>query len=250
MPQVLKMPIQLLGLKPRHFRYVDKDYFMVKVNNIGIKSARQYWKWLKDFKPAGFPKRPDRTYDESWSVLLNTDNKYLANEKYAVSSKQLIVYWEACNLVQPLELDSRKAYLEAFDNGLIPEGIPRQPDVRYMNFTKVGGWATFLGKKASDKIKAAKNIEPLLILYRNNSQSPNIISVLIYKKGQKSMMDMIREKGIDVVRVYNWYTEFGEHVFELLDRYGSKQSDNTWMFSNLNEILFELGTVLEVFRIN
>ena len=88
----------------------------------------------------------------------------------------------------------------------------------------------------------------MFILYRTSGQSPNVLSIVIHKKGVSSMVKMIREQGIDVVKIYRWYPEFGEYVFDILDAFGTKQGESSWMFSNVHEVLFELGSVLEVFK--
>lgn len=246
MSQVLKVPILLRGKKPHHFRYIDKEYFIVKIARLGIVSVRQYIKWHKDCKPGGFPLHPERVYACRWSDLLKSDNKYLADLEYAVRAINLVPYWEAVNLVQPLKLSTKREYLVAFDEGRIPDGIPRQPHIRYTLFTKSGGWSAFLGKKAKDKILAAKHVQPLLVLYYSSEHNSNIISIIIHRTGLSTLRKELIKKNIHVLKIFNWYNDFGEHVFELMDRIGNKQKDNTWIFPNIHDILWELSDVLEV----
>jgi len=238
--------------KPMDFRWVDYEYCQYKVQQLGFKSARHYIKWVKEFKPAGFPKRPELVYRAewvSWNEFLGGDNVYLANHPQAVKKADIIPYWDAVNLIQGYSFETVEKYLEAFDAGQIPKGIPRRPHLRYKEFYQHGGYKTFLGKDIKHRIEASKNINPLLVLYQGNSQSSNVISILVHKKSVHELRELIKERELKIVKVYHWYDDFAEGVFDILNHFGTKQNDTTWMFSNVNEVLFELGSVLEIYRI-
>lgn len=236
--------------KPMDWRWVEYSYCQYIVQKYEIKSARGYWKWYTEYSPAGFPLRPERIYAEwvNWNSFLGGDNTYLADHPIAVREADLMEYWEACNLIQSMRLETVEEYCEAFDAGNIPAGIPRRPHLRYPIFYKYGGYKNWLGKNIKHRVEAAKNIDPLLVVYQAGQQ-PNVLSILIHTTGITSLMNELRDKQIKVVKVYHWYPEFAEHVFDMLDAYGTKQGDTTWLFSNVHEILFELGSVLEVYRV-
>jgi len=243
------LPKKIRNTKPMDWRWVDYSYAQHIVQRIGITSARQYQKWYNDCSPAGFPLKPQRTYPEwvSWNEFLGGNNCYAADHPTAVRKKDLLPYWDAVNLIQAMQLKTVEEYLQAFDDGLIPAGIPRLPHQRYKVFYVYGGYKNWLGKDIKHRLEATKNINPLLVLYQSGQQ-PNVISILIHKKGVQELRDIVRERNLKVIRVYHWYDEFGEGIFDILNHFGTKQNDTTWMFSNVNEVLFELGSVLEVFN--
>jgi len=243
------IPKIVLKSKPMDWRWIP--YHMCKdlTNMAGIKTFRQYRAWVRDYKPGGIPTRPERVYPEwiDWKTFLETDNVYDADSPKAVREKDLMKYWEAVNLIQTMQFKNVDQYKEAFDDGLIPKGIPKNPARRYPSFYVNGGWKNFLGKDIKHRIEANRNIDPLLILYKTSVQSPNLLSIMIHKQGVSTLMKELRDKQIDVVKIFHWYPDFSGHVFDMLNHYGNKQAENTWLFPNVNEILFELGSVLEVF---
>jgi hypothetical protein len=247
----LKLPQKILNSKPMDWRWVPYDICKQLVNAAGIKSFRQYRKWVADYKPGGIPSRPETVYDEwtNWNEFLGTDNVYLADSHLAVNEKDLMPYWEAVGIIQKMRFENTQEYQEAFDRGEIPEGIPKRPHFRYGEFYKNGGYKNWLGKHIKHRVEAEKNIEPLLVIYQGGAQ-PNVLSIMIHRSGHVSLINELRDKKIKVVRIYHWYDEFAEHVFEILDHFGTKQDEKTWLFPNVNEVLFELSSVLEIFRID
>jgi len=243
-------PKKILTSKPMDWRWVEYEYCQYMTQKVGIKSARQYRKWVRQYKPAGFPDKPERTYSScwvSWNDFLGGDNTYLADHPMAVRKEDLMPYWEAVNMIQPLQFQTVEEYKEAFDAGQIPKGIPRYPHLRYTTFYNNGGYKNWLGKDIKHRVEASKNIEPLLVLYQSGQQ-PNVLSVLIHAKGLTNLMAELRENPKHVVKIFHWYPDFAEHVFAMLDHLGIKQDEQTWLFNNVNEVLFELSSVLEVFN--
>lgn len=242
------LPKNILNSRPIDWRWVDYNYCKYVTNMAGIKTFRQYRSWVRDYKPGGIPAHPERFYVDDWvdwKTFLETDHVYDADNPKAVREKDLLPYWDAINLIQPMQFKTGDEYKQAFDDGLIPKGIPRIPDRRYPLFYNRGGWKSWLGKDIKHRINAQKNLQPIMVLYRGSSASDNVLSVLIHTKGKHKLLELVRENDLKVVAMYNWYPDFASHVYELLDNLGNKQNDNTWIFSNIHDILFELGTVLE-----
>jgi len=252
MPKRKPFPKFILDTKPMDWRYVDYNYLSHKVQEIGIKSFRQYRAFLRDYHPGGFPSRPELVYKNewiSWNEFLRTDNCYLADHPEAVREKDLIPYWEAVNLIHPMNFVTLDEFLKAFDAGDIPKGIPRRPDMRYEDFHKEGGWSEFLGKQVKHKVQAAQNTLPLLAICRNEQQSSNVLTLVMSKQGPADLMERLRKMPhIKALRVFKWEDELGEQVYGLLNYYGSQQSDNSWMFSSVDQIMFELSSLLEFFN--
>jgi len=250
MPQVVKLPKTVLNRRPMDFRYVEYDYASYIVQKLGIKSFRQYRKWVKEYHPGGFPTAPERVYHEwkSWNDFLNVDNGYLGTAEDSVSSFELLPYWEAVNVIQPLQFKTMDEYLNAWDDGKIPGGIPRRPDMRYQNFTKNGGWSIFLGKTISNRVQASQNTEPLLALCSTVGQSPNVLTLVISKKGPRDLSEILKgAPHLKTVQIFHWDDSVMQSFHNLLNYYGTQQSDNAWMFSNVHDILFELSNLLDTF---
>ncbi len=233
------------------YRFVDYTYCQYKVQDLGITSARCYIKWHNEFHPAGFPRRPDRTYLDywiSWNDFLNGNNTYLADAPGAVRKEDILPFWEAVNIVQEFQFNTRDEYTQAFNDGLIPKGIPKYPHKRYTSFRAYGGYFNWLGKNVKNRVDANKNIQPYLILYKTPGRADNVLSIIIHKKGKMSMIELIREKKLQVVKVFHWYDDFANEIFAMLNHYGSQQGDTSWMFANTSDIIYELSTVLELYR--
>lgn len=243
------LPKMILNSRPMDWRWVDYDYCKYVTGMAGIKTFRQFRSWVRDYKPGGIPSRPELIYSEwnGWAHFLDTDNVYDADNPKSVREKDLMPFWEACNLIQAMQLRTKKEYFKAFDDGQIPKGITKRPDRRYPSFHSSGGWKNWLGKNIKHRLEASKNIKPLLILYQSSERSENILSIIIHKQGVTSMMKMIRDRKLNVVKIFHWYPEFAEHIFGLFNQYGMQQDDNSWLFSNRFTILYELESVLEIF---
>lgn len=251
MQKQAKFPQKILDSKPHDWRWVDYDYASFRAQQAGIKSFRQYRRWVKEWQPGGMPSRPDYCYEEftTWSKFLNNKNYYLANHPDAVTKTELMSFWDAVNIIQKMEFINREEYHEAWDEGKIPKGIPRAPDVRYEDFTRYGGWYNFLGKQIKHKVQAAEKIQGVLMLYTIKDQSPNIINVMVHKQAFLILQQYLKSNpNIQPVKAYNWYDDFAEEVFNILDKHGTKQSDTSWLFNNVNDLFYELGSVLESYQ--
>lgn len=252
MPKRHPFPKLVLDSKPMHWRHVDYQYLSYKVQEIGIKSFRQYRAFISQYHPGGFPSRPELVYKDewiSWNSFLRTDNCYLADHPDAVRKKDLMPYWEAVNLIQPMRFTSCTLFYDAFDAGEIPKGIPRRPEMRYDEFYEHGGWTGFLGKQVKHKVEAAQNAVQLLAVCRIEGQSPNILSLIISKKGPTDLMQKLRDMPhLKTLRIFVWEDVLAEQVMNLINYFGVKQSENAWLFPNVDNIMFELSTLLEIFN--
>jgi len=247
-----KLPYHIQQASIKQFKYVDYEYASYMVQKWGIKSARQYLSFVQFFKPSGFPTNPSRTYYlqwESWETFLNCDNVYLAFKENAVTVEELLPYGEALQWTQSQQFPTVDKFQEAFDNGQVLKGIPRAPQVRYREFYPKGGWKYFLGKKIESRLDAAKNIEPVCALCQNCNQSSNVLTLVISSQGATALDKQIQANPeLTAVKAYYWHHDFGDYIFELLNKMGTKQTDNSWLFPDLNNLYYELGSVLEVYR--
>jgi hypothetical protein len=158
-------------------------------------------------------------------------------------------FWEAVSKIQSRKFKTRDQYYEAWDNGQIPAGIPRYPQSRYKEFDREGGWKNFLGKKITNRMQAAQKLEPVCALCQTVGQSPNVLTLLISKEGIYDLKENLeRNTHLRAVRVYYWYPEFSDYIFEMLDQIGSRQDERTWLFNNVNDVFYELQNYLETYR--
>ena len=120
--------------------------------------------------------------------------------------------------------------------------------MRYHNFTRNGGWSTFLGKNISDRVQASQNTNPLLALCSTVGQSPNVLTLVISKKGPNDLKQILQSRPhLQTVKIFHWDDSVMPEFNNLLNYYGTQQADNAWLFSNVHDILFELTNLLDVF---
>ena len=82
-------------------------------------------------------------------------------------------------------------------------------------------------------------------------QSPNVLTLVISKKGPNDLKQILQGKShLQTVKIFHWDDNVMTHFNNLLNYYGVQQPDNTWMFSNVHDILFELGNLLDVYKLD
>jgi len=247
----VKLPYHIQQSRPMDYRWVEYDYASHMAQKWGIKSARQWRSFITVFKPSGMPKNPDQVYHlywNSWSSFLNNDNLYAGYDPASTTALELLPYNEARQWTVAKQFPNVEAYQTAHDNGQIPKGIPRAPQVRYPEFYAKRGWKGFLGKKIEDRLETAKDAEPVCALCVNCNQQPNILTLVISSQGGAALDKQIQANpDLTAVRAYFWHHEFGEYIFEMLNAMGTKQNENSWLFPDLNNLYYELSSVLEVY---
>ena len=248
----VKLPYHIQQSRPMDYRWVEFDYASHMGQKWGIKSARQWRAFIQFFQPSGFPSNPDQAYRlqwETWDTFLNTPTTYEGYKEKSVTVEELLPYNEARQWTVGKQFPTVEAYQTAFDNGEILPGIPRAPQVRYKEFYAKRGWKGFLGKKIEDRLETVKNAEPVCALCSNVNQQPNVLTLVISSQGAGILEKQIEANpDLTPIKVYFWHHDFGDYIFELLNTMGKKQSENSWMFPDLNALYYELGSVLEVYR--
>ncbi len=247
----VKLPYHIQHSRPMDYRWVEYDYASHMGQKWGIKSARQWRSFVQFFQPSGFPTNPDQVYRlqwESWETFLNADNSYEGFRENYVTAEELLPYNEARQWTVAKQFPTVEAYQTAFDNGQVLKGIPRAPQVRYKEFYPNRGWKGFLGKKIEDRLETVKNAEAVCAFCTNANQQNNILTLVISSQGGAALEKQINANpDLTAVRAYFWHHEFGQYIFELLNKLGTKQTDNSWLFPDLNNLYYELSSVLEVY---
>ena len=161
-----KLPYHIQHSRQLDYRWVEYDYASHMAQKWGIKSARQYKSFVQFFQPSGFPTNAARTYHLQWidwQTFLNCENVYLAFRENAVTAEELLPYSEARQWTVSKQFPTVEAFQTAHDNGQVPKGIPRAPQVRYKEFYPKRGWKGFLGKKIEDRLETAKDAEAVCV---------------------------------------------------------------------------------------
>ncbi len=250
MPPRVKLPPGLEGKTRKDFKCVSLEYLQHAIQDLGLKSVREYYLFHKTFKPAGYPRQANRYYGVKWKVIFGGNNIFSQRYSHAVMRANLTPFDDAVALIQPMQFTGRDAFLEAFDAGKIPKGIPRQPQDRYaFNWARCGGWFYFLGKDIKYRLEAAKNVKPLLILYKNEDRpGGNVINIMIYRESHRTIGNMAVKQNMEIVKIYKWNPDVADHVFAIFNTTGTQQTDTCWMFSNVFELYYELSSVLDDFK--
>ena len=247
-----KLPYRVQHSRPMDYRYVDYEYAGYKCRQYGITSARTYRAWQQSFKPAGFPSNPPRAYADywvNWNEFLHNQNEYAGFAPESVKASELLPYKDAVILAQSKQFETVDKFKEAWDNGMMPAGMPKHPDKRYSQFHAKGGWKFFLGKKLEHRIDAKKDLQPVCVLCSTVGQSSNVLQLVIDSQGAGHLQQQLaKATHLVPLKAYHWYHDYGMYVFELLDKMGTKQNENTWLFPDVNALYYELGSVLEEYR--
>ena len=248
----VKLPYHIQHSRPMDYRWVEYDYASHMAQKWGITSARQWRAFITVFTPSGMPTNPDQVYRhhwDSWNTFLNQNNLYAGYDPASVTVEELLPYGEALAWTQSKQFPTVDSFQSAFDDGHILKGIPRAPQVRYKEFYPKGGWKYFLGKKIDSVLDAKKNVEPVAALCQNCNQQPNVLTLVISSQGAKALEKQIdANPELTAVKVWFWHHDFGDYIFEMLNTMGTKQSENSWMFPDLNNLYYELSSVLEPYR--
>ena len=247
-----RLPQSIQDSRPMDYRFVDYDYLSFKVQQLGIKSVRQYKSFVTVMKPAGFPYKPDQTYDEwdSWTTFLTNDNGYYGTAESSIKSGELLPFWDAVALIQSKQYATRDAFYEAWEEGRIPKGIPKRPGSRYPEFHRFGGWMNFLGKKLSHRVNAKVKIESVCALSRTVDDSANTMTLIVAKNGITELRDIFNNnKHMVALKVFYWYNDYAPHVISMLDTLGRPTgAPNQWIFNDPNTVFYEMADVLEIYN--
>ena len=243
-----RLPDDLKDSRPMDYRFVDYDYLSFKVQQYGIKSARQYKSFYTVMKPQGWPYKPEQAYKQwdSWNTFLTIDNGYYGTAESSVKSSELLPFWDAVTLIQSLQLPTREAFFEAWEEGRIPAGIPKRPPNRYPEFNRFGGWKNFLGKGISHRVNAQIKVESVCALCRTVGDSDNTLTLVVAKNGITQLREILENNHqLQYVKVYYWYIDYAPYIMDMLNELGNSTAKNQWMFNDPNGVFYEMANVLE-----
>ena len=203
------------------------------------KSRSEYYVWHRKVKPVGLPRYPHRVYTEwtSWNDYLGVENSFMKNER-----RPYRPFWEAVKFIQALGLKTTAEYKRAYEEGRIPKDIPKAPHSQYDEWVS---YPHFFGVDVQAKISAAKHEVGVVALCLPSGMPVGYIQLVHAEQGMDQLKSKLQSQRLQVYKVYRWDKDCAEQVRQVMMQTASPQSDGFWLTSNVNNVLFELGNVLE-----
>ena len=218
------------------------------------KSRQDYFRWHDSYKPVAIPKQPQNVYKEeweSWNEWLGVENTFDGFDKKFGQKYEWRDFWEAVRHVQSLHLGSRLEYLKLHREGGIPKDIPMAPDELplWRDKWKSIGWNGYLGKTLTTQINAIKNVDQIMCICSSVHYASNVLEIVIDTKGLLSMEETLKSRSdLAVIKTYVWEAELRERFGTICKAMGSQQDRDLWMFSNVNAFLFEVDSLLLIYK--
>ena len=212
----------------------------------GIESRSQYWRWHKKEKPLHIPRYPNRTYPDwkGWNDFLGVDNSF---EK-ELNRKRMLTrpYWEAVRWVQAQSYKSANEYKEKY-NDEVPKDIPKMPETFYKDQWQ--GWGVFLGTNIRSRVMSKSEDLGLLALCQIRNAAGNMFEVVVDDDGIASMQARLAQRPeLSPFKAYHYREDDKETVANILDRFASAQGGNVYIAVNINDLVFQFDTGLEIYR--
>lgn len=203
------------------------------VQDNGIESRADYYRWHKLYQIKNIPPFPYRVYKEwkGWCDFLNS-NKSFAKEwhGYKRSWEEHLLYARNSGIKSMGEWIATKH----------PSDISRRPDSHFKQFT---GWHYFLGlgkKKVANLVEVTQKIEDNLVeilLFSIEDQVQGTVRVDIFR-GLETTKQFIREKQIKIIKAFK--LDKGYDWKSYLKKWGVDYGNGEWRIENLNECLFNI----------
>jgi len=203
-----------------------------------IASVSQYYKWWNFNRPAQIPKYPYNVWKKEWVSW----NDFLGNDNtFDPGSKEYRPYPDAIRYVHNLQLRSQRMWFDYVRDNDVPDNIPRRPEMVYKKDWI--SWNHWLGNKASARVavqQAVADNPGVLYIVHLHGRPANVVRI-----GIVSEVGGLGGLGPhSIVKLYQM--EHGYDWEKVVSQFGSRwwENDAEWMISNINELLFELGSDL------
>jgi hypothetical protein len=230
-------------------RYVSYEEASRVAQQAGCRSRDQYWRWHVKSAHAGIPKMPQRVYKEwsSWNDFLGTSNQFIPGRFRDKKRTDYRSFWEAARYVHKLKLRTAKEWTIHTNENEIPNDIPKRPEYYYKKTNEWMGWPSFLGTDVTKVVEAQQQDLAVLAFVVSAGQQPNIVTMLLEKEGVAVLRESQQQNGFRIYRVYEYERELMTQVQHILDScstpyYGDA---NTRLVPNLNQLIFELDSILK-----
>jgi hypothetical protein len=206
-----------------------------------IESVADYTRWHVWHKPKQIPKYPNNVYTSEWVSW----NDWLGNENVFDKKKRPIrPFVEAIAWVHKLKLKSQQQWSMHIREQGIPNDIPSHPELYYDQWVS---WPHWIGNTLSKRVAVAQEtIEQCGLLYivHMPGRPANIFKIGIESGGVSAMRDAQEKMQFRVIKLFKM--EVGYDWKALVDHYAKPwwEDDAEYVVSNVNELMFELGSDL------
>ena len=230
----------------RRAKWLKYEQASMIARDAGCVSRKSYWDWWNASRPNNIPKMPNRVYKEwtTWGEFLGTTNVFLCHE---VGNYR--PYWEAVRWSQVLcrkeGLTRSIDWLHYYDahEVEIPDDIPRNAQYHYRDEWQ--GWATWLGSNVQVKVEAARVELSVFGLCRESYGAGNVLHVVVAKSGVSQLKEIVEGRGLNIFKVYAFEQDQAGVLQRIMHQCGNGQPDGSFIVSNMDALMFELGSVVD-----
>jgi hypothetical protein len=241
-----------VNVQKRKSKYPPYSQARIQALELQLNSRSDYIKWHADTKCQYLPRYPERVYREwvSWNDWLGTANVFKGDVV-----KPVRAFWEAVKWAQEFasshKIDTMAdwlAYTREHEDEM-PDDIPLRPDTRYTEWSQIG-WKGWLGTDVRGRMAAAKaNTALFAICSHHNLRMPgNKYALVQADQGEAQLVRILGEqRDLRMIRCYKMDADVKEQVVAIIGQYGRDDGDG-WFIPNVNNVVFELDQLLEVYR--
>lgn len=242
------------GFKRYSWAPYDMSKAMLHVLAPHVRSCRQYRVWHKEMRVKCLPKYPEHVFPNfSWKRFLEVDTDSVTDiikKRRNIRSKYRPV-WESVKFTQGYcrknHITTIDQWQKQYDHSTdIPEDIPKYPHAIYDDFP---GYKAWLGKELTAILDTEANMDSVITLVHMSNMPDNVVNIKVWSGGMSDLRENWSKQS-DFDKIYGkwkYERELMPKINEILVNFGSNDS-GYWIISNLNEVLWELNTLLMMVR--
>ena len=235
--------------RPKNSNYLpyEEAKRIVRAEMLHSRSAFEHW--YDREQPKSIPRFPYRVYTAEWV----TWNDFLGtNNEFKKGQRAWRPFNEAITFVHPLKLKSQKDWLDycAAHPDLVPENIPRRPDVVYDAWVS---WNHWLGNKPVEAVQAKVEAAKSAVFYiiHDKYVPGNVFTYGVEQGGISAMTDRWEREHYDVVKFFWYEQERGNDVKQTVDALSTPYlgDDRQRITPNVWSIVEYLQTILRTINL-
>jgi len=245
---------------PRRFRtkipYIVAEK-LVRVLAPEVKTSRQYRRWLRRTRAYYLPYYPERIYTNfSWPVFLGIPPKDFG-EVERKRKEKIANYkpmWEAIRWSQKYcrehginTVEKWKQHIH--EGGEIPDTIPTNPAYAYRN-DGFPGMAVWCGKNVEAIQESISKVTPIITLLHAINTPQNVLQLVSWPNGVSDFKEKWQNQS-DYDRIIGCWaleSELVPEINRILSENGSFNGEE-WTIPNVNNLTWELNSVLEMVKL-
>lgn len=248
--EVEKLPTRYINRK----KYLPYDLAKEALDRLApeIKTGKKYRAWVKDQKVSFMPLHPERVYKNfQWSEFLGVKNEDMVARvhRFRKNRANLWPMWDAIRWSQRYcrehGINSAREWAERHDNDEnIPRGIPRVPADTYRG--QFPGMKVWCGTSTEGVIEAIKRVTPVLTLVHAKNVPANVLDLLSWNEGIGELRLKWPKQGEydRIIGCWEYESELKLEIDRILSENGFSDGDKRWTFPNVNQVTWELNSLL------